>query len=1205
MGKIEYTPAQQKVIDIRNKNVLVSAAAGSGKTAVLTARIVDRICDKENPISIDRLLIVTFTEAAAAEMRERIGKAIADKLKENPDNDELRKQQTLVHSALIMTVHGFCLYLIRNHFDRIGIDPSFRVAAEEEARLLLEDSLEEVIAEYMEKEPDLWDMLEDRFTSGFMEGKIGDIVKDLHKTAEAQPFPEDWYDEMQALLTDFRNNPEGSELYGYAKKHEDETLKDCLAALSRAVELAEGEGGPSKYLPALYSDKAYVESLLAKDTIRERSIIHAAYTFPNIGRETASELKEIVKNSRDDCKGRLNKIREKLYLLDYDTALSDDVKNTELLSGLLKVSKALYEKYEANKRDKNLIDFSDMEHFALKILLTKDGGKNVPTDVALAYREHFAEVMVDEYQDSNYIQEELLKAVSKDSASVGNRFMVGDVKQSIYRFRLARPEIFREKYKNYQSDETARDVRIDLSSNFRSRTEVLNSVNRVFEDSMHEAVGEIEYNDAAKLYYGATFYGEPKKDCISELHVIPEEEWKECPERNKTVWEASVVGKRILELIEEKYQVSERGKDGVLTSREVRFSDMMILVRKQTGRAPYIKAVLEKLGIPTMVISKEGYFMAAEVILMLNFVSILNNPRQDIPLLGVLHSFLGGFSEKEIATIRGGNKNELLYDSLKRYATVGGEALLREKIKAFTEKLDGYRDASERESVYDLLCGIYEKEGVLNYYRAMNLGEQRVANLKILLQKAEEYAVTGFGTLADFVRYIENVKNREIDFGEANLLDENANVVRIYTMHKSKGLEFPVCFLMGLGENLSTSRDVKEVACDNSLGMGTDYADPLLRIKRKSFSRAVIQIKDSVEKRGEDLRLLYVAMTRAKEKLIMVGTIPKKLSEAMGTYGENRPFTTSEILSATTYMNYLLPEAERNSDLFDLRIATFLGTQEAQEISKEERSVRKEELKKTPSSYAGMQFEPYVYPHESLANVFTKTTVSDLKKAAYKEEEEAVDELFKDADGYAESGRGESFVPIFMRETEKKMSGALYGTAHHRVMELIDFSAFTEAELKDGSDEFLAGKVRKMREYHVNHDYIAKEEDSLVRTTSVVQFLKTDLALRMKRAFDQGKLYREQPFVLSLPATSLNPEFPSEEKVLVQGVIDVYFEEDGELVLMDYKTDSKVDEAELIKRYKAQLYYYSVALNRLEKKNVKEVLIYSFFLGKTIPVKVD
>ena len=486
----------------------------------------------------------------------------------------------------------------------------------------------------------------------------------------------------------------------------------------------------------------------------------------------------------------------------------------------------------------------------------------------------------------------------------------------------------------------------------------------------------------------------------------------------------------------------------------------------------------------------------------------------------------------------------------------------------------------------------------------MNLGEQRVANLKILLQKAEEYAATGFVGLADFVRYIENVKNREIDFGEANILDENADVVRIYTMHKSKGLEFPVCFLMCLGEKLTSSRDSKEVVCDNVLGMGTDFADPILRIKRKSFARSVIMTKESVERRGEDLRLLYVAMTRAKEKLIMVGTAPKKLMEAMEGFGNNRSFTTSEIMSAGSYLYFLLPEAVRNTDLFRLTLTKYLGMEEAGILSETERINRKDELVHTPASYAATQFQPYHYPHESLANVFTKTTVSDLKKAAYKEDEEAVDELFRDAEGYAESGRGESFVPQFMREEEKKMSGSRYGTAYHRVMELIDFSVFTEEELQKATEAELAEKVGKMRESSVNREFIAKEDDALVRTASVVRFLKTDLALRMKRAFDQGRLYREQPFVLSLPATALNPKFPSEEKVLVQGVIDVYFEEDGRLVLMDYKTDSKVDEEELNKRYKAQLYYYSMALERLEKKEVKEVFIYSFYLGITIRTEV-
>lgn len=1199
MAKNELTPAQQKVVDLRDKNILVSAAAGSGKTFVLTKRIIDRILDKDNPVSIDRLLIVTFTEAAAAEMRKRISKAISDKLAENPDNDVLRKQKTLVHSALIMTVHGFCLYLIRNHFDTIGLDPSFRVAAEEETRLLMEDAADAVLSELLRKDEAKYAMLEEHFGKGYLDSKCKDLIKDLHFTAMAQPFPMDWYEDMEEKLDAFIDDPEHAPVLSYALDYENKIISDCLNDIRKAISLANEEGGPAKYLPALHDDEAFLQNLLETADFRGRGRLFATHEFPNIGRETASELKEIVKGLRDDVKDTLDKLKKKFHLLDFDQALLDDKATAALLKDLVVLSCKLSLRFARDKKDRHLIDFSDMEHFALEILLRKEKGKRVPTDVALNYRDYFKEVMVDEYQDSNAIQESLLSAVSKDDAATGNRFMVGDVKQSIYRFRLAEPEIFRKKFDTYQTEGDGRDVRVDLSSNFRSRTEVLDAVNCVFEDAMHASVGDINYDDAARLYYGCRDYGGPKADAKAELMVLPEENWKESGIRNKVDWEALVVGKRIRELLAGDYQVVDYFEEGKAVYRPICLSDIMILVRKVKNRAARIKAILDELGIPTMVISKEGYFMAPEVILVLNLISVINNPRQDIPLIGVLHSYIGGFEEADLAEIRGTNKNELFFDSLSRYAKMGTDKTIIDKIRAFNDKLSTYRDLADRESVYDLLLTLFEKEGIMEHFRLMRLGEQRVANLRILLQKAEEFAATGFVGLSEFVRYIENVKNREIDFGEANILDENANVVRIYTMHKSKGLEFPVCFVMGCGEKLSTSLDTKDVPCDKTYGMAADYTDTDLRIRRKSLSRAVLLSKDALERRGEDLRLLYVAMTRAKEKLILVGTATKKLADATGTFGEKRAFSTSEILNATSYMSLLLPEAEHNPDCIERDFYTLEESKEAEMLSAIDAVSLKAELKDVPA--AAQAFEPYVYPHESLRNVYTKTTVSDLKKAAYMEEEEAADELFRDAEGYKEDG-AEEYVPLFMRSDSALTTGSLYGTAHHRVMELLDYGAFTEEELKLAKEnpEALTAKLKALREGFVDSFALPKAQDELVRNTAVTGFLATDLAKRMRKAALAGKLRKEQPFVLSLPANEVNADLPATESVLLQGVIDAYFEEDGEIVLLDYKTDSKVDDEELKKRYRAQLKYYAKAIEKLEKKPVKEAFLYSFFLKKAI-----
>ncbi len=1199
MADYKPTVEQQQVIDIRNRNVLVSAAAGSGKTAVLTKRIVGRITDPDGP-SIDSMLIVTFTEAAAAEMRERIGKAVREALKSDLAKDarireKLMKEQTLVHSALIMTVHGFCLYLIRNHFDRIGVDPSFRVAKEEEAGLMFEDCMDAAIADLCKEKPEDYEALLEHFAPGLYEDGFREILTSLKNAAEANPYVEDWFEKMHAFLESFSANPADSELYKEGWSYENTLLKDCEASLTEALSLCDLPDGPAKYRPMLEDDLSFVRLVLADESPAAREAHYRARTPMRLANEKASELKSRAQGIRGEVKARIDAIVKEFYSVPFETAVEDDKKSGRLLIRLLSLTEDIMKRYREEKAKKNLIDFSDMEHFALKILYEKVDGQWVPSQVAKDYRNHFSEVMVDEYQDSNDVQETLLSAVSKQEGLFGNRFMVGDVKQSIYRFRLAKPEIFQTKcetYKPIAEKENSSDIRINLSENFRSRREVIDSVNCLFRDAMFKNVGGIDYDRDAELVPGVDYPAFEEGMDQTELLLLNDDAWKDSGVSEKIRREAMVVGSRILQMKRDGFTVSCRDENDKWAGRELQFRDIVILTRKATKRAPIIKSTLESMGIPVVVASSEGYFLAPEVIHVLNWITIINNPLQDIPLLGVLHHPTVGFSENELTKLRIGNKKELLYDSLLRYEKVGGEKELKDKITAFLERLNYYRAESERTNVYDLLVKLIACEGLFIYYRCLPMGEVRLANLKLLLQKAGEFTEGGYAGLFDFVRYIETVKNHEIDFGEANVQDENADVVRIYTMHKSKGLEFPVCFIVGAGEPLKGKRDNAEVAVGAGYTIATDFADTVERIKRKSYARSVILAKEAREKRGEDLRLLYVAMTRAKEKLILVGTCPKTLAQSRGSFGSARPFRTSEILDAGIFMKLLLPEAERNPLYFNVKEWTYEDVWKGSGTEKINMGLLKEDLMNSP---VGKPFEDFVYPHTNLANVFTKTTVSDLKKAAYLEEEEGNEDLFRDKDGYVEGGRREEYIPQFMRKEEKLMSGSVYGTAHHRVMELLDFTAF------DYDDTTSAETIlTQMRKDFVRNLFLPKEEDELVRNESVLTFLKNPVAKRMADAQRNGVLYREQPFVLSLKASDVQSNAPESEKVLVQGVIDVYFEEDGGYVLLDYKTDSKVDEDELIKRYRAQLNYYAKALKKLEGKPVKEVLIYSFFLKKTI-----
>ena len=1211
MGEFKPTLSQQQVIDARNKNVLVSAAAGSGKTAVLTERIAGRLLDKEHPVSIDRLLIVTFTEAAASEMRERIAKAIGKRLKADPGNEFLRKQFTLVNSALIMTIHGFCLYLIRNHFDRIGIDPSFRVQSSEEGKILLEDSMEEAILLMQQENPEAYDTLQDIRDCEINDEKIREIVRKINAVAESQPFPEEWYKKMRILVSENGDDPEGSILFKDSLTYETKVLTECLNDINAliadvtAVQDDENRNELQKFLTVFENDRTFVQNLLACNSVRERNAIHRANSFTRMPSGKMSHVdpdyRKALGNARTSWKDRILQIEGNMYVSPYETVLGDEKNSSEIILHFLTLSENLMKCYAANKKKKNVIDFSDMEHFALQILLEKEGDKFVPSETALAYRDFFEEVMVDEYQDSNAIQEALLNAVANIKEDTGNRFMVGDVKQSIYRFRLARPEIFRKKYDDYRSisptekveDIKERDIRIDLSQNFRSRQEVLSSVNRVFEDAMIREVGEIDYDVSARLNLGAVYPENTEGADKSELIVLQNDEWSDTDLKSGIAKEAHACGKRILEFIENHFQVADKNDLGEDILRDVRFSDIIILLRKTAKRAVVIKNVLESMGIPTVVLSKEGYFSAAEVQLMLNVISVIDNPLQDIPLLGVLHSFIGSFRETELAEIKSGRKKHLLYDALKEYAKDGENEELKQKISAFLEKLGRYRTLSGRVGIYELLLHIIEEEGIFDHFRAMKAGEIRIANLKLLLARAKDYSATGYSGIFTFIQYIENIRKKEIDFGEANLLDENANVVRIFTMHKSKGLEFPVCFLLGMGEDLNKSADKNAIVIETGVGIGMDYTDLAKRVKRPTVSKNMILYRSKVEQRGEELRLLYVAMTRAKEKLIMIGSATNSLLEATDV-GPNRQFRYHEIMGATSFLSFLYPEALRNPDLFDLR---FFSPDEIETADAGTTECREELRAKLESIPASEKRSFFKYPYKILENVYKKTTVSELKRAAYQEEEDGSAELYPPKKEKAEER--DEYIPQFMQEDAPK-SGAAYGTAFHALMELLDFeelSSVMEKYKPDGSDKEafkkeLSETVNAQIERFTKSYELSGEESKLIRKENTVKFLMTDYAYRMMKADRAGKLYREQPFVFAISASRLDPSFPEEEKVLIQGVIDVYFEEDRELVLLDYKTD-RIAPDELMKRYHAQLEYYTEALKKLEGKKVKEAVLYS------------
>lgn len=1173
---VSYTPDQQKVIDLRDCNILVSAAAGSGKTAVLTERIIGRICDTQHPVSIDRMLIVTFTNAAAAEMRERIGTALRKRLEHEPDNGHLRRQVTLLNNAQITTIDSFCLYLLRNHFHDIELDPGFRIADEGEVKLLKEDVLQEYLEEQYEvgEEPFL-DIVEKYAGNGKDEDLKKYILK-LYHFAQSHPFPGEYLDGCIEELADetggFDSNCEAI-LYAYEKN----MIEECIKTTQEAIGLCAQPGGPVHYEDALADDLKFYYEIQEAESQSHRAEIYASHKYKAFSRSKVADLDEELKKQVTDyrnktCKKIVDEIVGKFYYGTEEEIRQDNIAAGKDLAVLLHLVKGFGVQYEARKREKNVIDFSDMEHLALQILLRKEGDAYVPGEVALGYRNYFEEIMVDEYQDSNRVQELLLESISRQTEESGNRFMVGDVKQSIYRFRLACPEIFMEKYKTYHA-EKGKNRRINLSMNFRSRKEVLEGVNGVFEELMIPQVGKIEYDADARLYPGASY---PENNSDNRCEILLYDKGEFANENYSDVEsEAMIMAARMKELCSQ-YMVTDK-KTGAL--RPAMYSDMVILLRAASGIDDIIKKVLEEEGIPAYVSSGKGYFATPEIRLILNYLSVLNNPRQDIPLLGILHSVLGGFTEEEIACIRVDNhKKGRLFDSMCEYAKEGSRESLRNKLNAFLVQLEQRRQRAVLLTVYELLQELLEETGFMHYCTALPGGAQRRANLLVLMQKAKAFEGSGYSGLFDFIRYIERMQEREVDFGEANIMDESANVVRIMTIHKSKGLEFPICFVAGMGKQFNRKDTAEAVLTDGDLGIGGDCVDLKLRCRRKSARKNLIALKSKQDGRGEDLRILYVAMTRAKEKLILVG-------HGKPTENMSRKTSMYHLLKAASFMDMVLPVASKKTDLF--HINTY-GTEDVKLVRSAEQvscGILKENLQ-LPGG--GTVWTPYVYPHQSLAGLYTKTTVSELKKAAYLEEEEHCNELY-------ETEESTPYIPEFIAEKGGEAGGARRGSAYHRIMELMDFRLALKTD-KTGED------VETICKNAVETLKISQADAGLVNLEKVVLFLGTDLAKRMATAQQNGKLYKEQPFMMGISARDVCNDFPEEEDILVQGVIDVYFEEGDELVILDYKTDRVSDGVELIKRYKVQLEYYGQALERLTHKKVKEKLIYSFALHEVIQV---
>lgn len=1172
---ITWTEDQKKVIELRNRNILVSAAAGSGKTAVLVERIMEMICDEAHPVDVDRLLVVTFTKAAAAEMKERVGAAIRKRLEDQPNNGYLQKQETLVSHAQITTIDSFCSYILRNHFGEIDLDPAFRVADEGELKLLKKDVLKALLEEeYAKKRPEFLHFVE-CYATGKNDEVLEELILKLYEFSVSDPFPEEWLEHL--------NSDQRVQIDEKSLEHVRKILQSLLDENEQAINLCRSVGGPILYEEALQQDQLLLKKCLSgndyeeiSEAVRERSF--TALSRKKMPPETEEEKKEAVKNVRNRMKKQLESLEKQFFYMPaemiFETEKNAEPAKQELVKLTLEFSKRFAEK----KRKRNIVDFSDMEHLALEILVTRKDGLCMPTDVAKGYAEYFEEIMIDEYQDSNLVQELILTSISKKVFEGHNLFMVGDVKQSIYRFRQARPELFMEKQETYTLTEST-SQRINLSKNFRSRKEVLDTVNFLFERMMKKDLGNITYDKEAALYPGADM-NEPEKlaDVQSELMLLnlPEEGEEKL---DKAEMEASMIACKILEMVKEGKVTDKR--TGEL--RSAGFGDMVILLRSMTGWSDTFANVLGAYGIPTITGTSTGYFSAMEVQTILNFLCVLDNQKQDIPITAVLHSAIGNLDSSEMAVIRAAYPEIPYHEACLKYQYEGTDENLCKKLQKFWELVGELRKAAEYLPIHKLLWEIYDKTSFEQLVRLQPNGDVRAANLQMLVQKALDFESTSYRGLFNFVRYIENLQKYEVDMGAAEGGAGGENAVRIMSIHKSKGLEFPIVFVSGLAKKFNKQDARERIALHPELGLGVDAIDPEKRIKIPTLRKKMIQKQIELESLGEELRVLYVALTRAKEKLIMTGAMNQAaehfLALSKGKEMCERGIYES-LCAGTSFLDWILQVSAGETLPYKVELITVESLVEKKVeqalVQRYDYAALREKEAEVPDDLR--ERFSYEYPHQKEMNIPGKVSVSELKKEAMEEE---ILEMFEEPEMIP-------YVPAFLRE-ERKGNAAERGTAYHRVVECMDLSGIRHSE-----------QVKERIDILIAQGKITKAAADTVNPYDIFVFGKSSLCKRILQAQAEGKLYKEQPFVMAKPAREISEEYDSDKEILVQGIVDVYFEEEDGIVLADYKTDHVKTAEELVKRYKKQLEIYGESLEQLTGKRVKEKVIYSFCLGEEI-----
>lgn len=1174
----QWTKEQGYCLDARGGTVLVSAAAGSGKTTVLVERVIRRLTDEQNPVDADRLLVVTFTKAAAAEMKQRISVELSKKMAADPQNRRLQRQQMLLPRAHISTVHGFCSSLLRENFHLLGISPQFTIAEDGDMAVLRQEALNEIMEEAYTKEDEGFTRLNALLSNGKNDKGLCDTVLRLYGFIQSHPFPDEWLnkqEEWYTVNTSINDTPWGKTIRGYIAgtlRHAASMMHTLYTTAMTEEQMAEAYGGAfllneqrltrvaDEFEKAPWDDAM----VMVKEITFEKVKNLTKYPYP--------EFKKQVSKLHNDTKDQVKSLSS--MAMSEQECREDIASLAPMVQALCRLVKEFGRVFQEKKEQKHLLDYNDLEHLSLKLLLTRDDdGTLHRTPLAEELSGFYDEVLVDECQDTNAAQDALFTALSRDES---NLFMVGDVKQSIYGFRQAMPEIFIGRQKAYRDyDGKHFPAVITLGHNFRSRETVTDSVNFLFSQLMSEDLGGLRYDEHHELIPGAPY--ENKADTETEFYIINGGDREETD--SKDAAEARLIADRIRYCMEH-MTIDNKGKQ-----RPAKYSDFCILLRSTTGHATTYAKELAKAGIPAWTATSGGFFEAPEVSMALSLLRLIDNPTQDVPLLAVLLSPLAGFTPDDLATIRQNRLRLPLYVAMRDYIREQPDHPLAKRCSAFLEEMEHYRRLAATLPADQLIHRLLEETGLYTGYSARSNSDQRIANLRLLHQLARRFEKGKFRGLSAFVRHMDRLEEQNAPIAPASTLSEQADVVRIITIHHSKGLEFPVVFLAGLGQQFNNESTKNKLLLHADKGMGLVMQDQSTRQQWSTFPHMAVARSIRQTERAEELRLLYVALTRAKEKLYLIMTAKDPASRllkastmvteepVLPAFGLQQCGCLGEWVMAALLRH---PSASEFRKILDKEDLPLLPAKMPWKIQILPTPPTVEEAKTTATAVADAdtvdllrERMAYAYPHRSATTIPSKLAASALSHHAM-----AVEHIAEQR-------------PAFLEK--QTLSAAERGTAAHTFMECADFT-----KAKDGI-EAEADRLRNM-------GLLTEEERKALPIKRLQTFFDSDLCRRMMAS---SKQLKEHHFTVDIEPDFFGYESEDKDRIVVQGIVDAAFWDGDGWVIVDYKTDYVTEESELVHRYTDQLRVYKAALEKTLSDKVKECRLYSFHLGKAILCDIE